>query len=151
MQSAAGAVTFLDGETAEEVSLALLGETPSYSAEIHIDSTYSEKWVEQAFRLRCQPIASTVARLVVHFSEPLTTPLRAGPSSGEEGSVLARALGADAEAAGESSAGSHSWEIILPRPRGDAFELLATRSDAFSGTAAVPLSPCRLPLPKWVT
>ncbi len=138
LQSAAGAVTFLDGETAEEVSLALLGETPSYSAEVHVDSTYSEKWVEQVFRLRCQPIASTVDRLVVHFSEPLTTAPR-WTFSGEEGSVLARALGGGDETAGQSPAGSQSWEIVLPRPRGDAFELLATRSDAFSGTAAVPL------------
>ncbi len=138
LQSAEGAVTFLDGEAEEEVSLALLGETPSYSAEIHIDSAYSEKWVEQNLRLRCQPIASTVARLVVHFSEPLLAPPR-WTCGGEEGSVLARAIGDGGQAAGESPAGSHSWEIVLPRPRGDAFELLATRSDAFTGSAPVPL------------
>jgi len=138
LQSAAGAVTFLDGETAEEVSLTLLGETPSYSAEVHVDSTYSEKWVEQVFRLRCQPIASLVGRLVVHFSEPLTTAPR-WSFSGVEESVLARALDGVAGEAGQPPAGSHSWEIILPRPRGDAFELLGTRSDAFSGKAAVPL------------
>jgi len=139
LSSAAGAVTFLGGETAEDVSLALLAETPSYSAEVHVDSTYSEKWVEQAFRLCCQPIASAVGRLVVHFSEPLATAPR-WTFSGEEGAVLARPLDDNAEAAGAKPAGHHSWEIVLPRPRGDAFELLATRSDAFSGTAAVPLA-----------
>lgn len=138
LQAAVGAITFLDGDTAEDVNVALLGDMPSYSAEIDIEATYSEKWVEQTFRVRCQPTASTVSRLVVRFSEPLAAPLR-WMLSGEEGSVQARALGGDAEATGEPRAGSDSWEILLPRPRGDPFELVATRSDAFSGTAAVPL------------
>jgi len=138
-QSAAGAVLYVEDPGAEELTVTLLEEMPSYSAEISIDSTYREKWVEQAFRLRCQPIASKVARLVVHFSEPMSAALRWTLDGEEEETVLARPLDSIDKAAGEPNPGSVSWELILPRARDDAFELVAARTDAFSGTAAVPL------------
>jgi len=138
-QFAAGAVLYVEDPGAEELAVALLEEMPGYSAEIQIDSTYRENWVEQAFRLRCQPIASKVARLVVHFSEPMPAALRWTLDGEEEGTVLARPLDEGAETAGAPASGSVSWELILPRARDEAFELVAARTDAFAGSAAVPL------------
>jgi hypothetical protein len=137
-QAAAGAVMYVEDAAAEEMNVNLLEETPSYSAEIHIDSTYREKWAEQVVRLRCQPLASKVARLVVHFSEPLQAPLRWALSGEQEQTVLARPLGGG-ETAGEPNPASNSWELVLPHARDDSFELVTTHADAFTGTASVPL------------
>jgi hypothetical protein len=134
-QAATGAVMYVEDAAAEDLNVALLEETPSYSAEIYIDAAYREEWAEHAFRLRCQPLASKVARLVVHFSEPLQAPLRWTLSGEEEQAVLARPLGG-----GEmSGAASQAWELVLPRARDDSFELVMTHGAAFTGTARVPL------------
>jgi hypothetical protein len=132
---AAGAVLYLEDPGADELTVALLEEMPAYSAEIHIDSTYQERWTEQTFRLRCQPIASKVARLVVHFSEPVSSALRWTLEGEEEGSVLARPL--DGEGAAADRPGSVSWELILPRARDKVFELVATRTAAWETQSEV--------------
>lgn len=138
---ATGAVWYLEDPGADELTFALLEETPGYSAEIHIESTFQEHWVEQTFRLRCQPIASKVARLIVHFSEPVSSALRWTLEGEEEGSVLARPRNdGGGEAAGAAQPGSVSWELILPRARDEAFELVATRAEALvTESATIPL------------
>ncbi len=137
-QAAAGAVMYVEDAAAEELNVALLEEAPSYSAEINIDATYREKWAEQVFRLRCQPLASKVARLIVHFSEPLQTPLRWALSGEDEVTVLARPLGGGEEA-GQPSSRGNAWELVLPRARDDSFELVTTHAETFAETANVPL------------
>nr|MCU0872732.1 hypothetical protein [Pirellulaceae bacterium] len=137
-QAAAGAVMYVVDAAAEDLNVALLEETPSYSAEIHIAASYREKWAEHVFRLRCQPLASKVSRLVVHFSEPLPTPMRWALSGEEEQTVLARPLDGGATA-GEPKSAGNGWELVLPRARDDSFELVMTHGDAFTGTARVPL------------
>ncbi len=139
VQGATGAVLYAEDAGADELTVALLEEAPSYSAEIRVDAAYREKWVEQTFRIRCQPTASKVGRLIVRFSEPMPAPLRWISDGDAQGVVLANPLRSADAAAADADFGSASWELILPRARDDAFEITAVHTAAFSGTGTVPL------------
>ena len=138
-QAAAEAIVFLEDAGLDEFEVSLLEETPSYSAEIQIQAAYRPDWAEHEFRLRCQPLASKVARLVLHFSEPLQPPLRWTLSGQEDQAVLARPLG-NGENSAPPDSPSQTWELVLPRARDDSFELTTNYAQVFSGTARVPLA-----------
>ncbi|MCY2996376.1 MAG: hypothetical protein NTY19_52295 [Planctomycetota bacterium] len=134
VSSVPGGVVFVDRLENIPWTVALSSEAPNYSAEINIETVVEDKTVQQSVRIRCLPRASSLSRLLVHFSESSEDSLRWTSAAEPTLTVDARPLTVDARRLlpqEDTFSGGETWQIVLPRPQDMPFELRAERVSKF--------------------
>ena len=130
-------VIFVDDELASSTAVALIPQTPSYSAAIHVEAEATDTHLHESYAIRCVPEAAKVDRLLVQFSHRRDVPLRWDftPEEGEPPTV--RPWAAAANSIGVPAAQGETFEILFHRPRGQPFEIRASRAIPFEAPVSI--------------
>lgn len=116
---------------------------PLYSASVQVEATLGSGLLAESYRIRCIPAATTVDRLVVHFSFKRPDPLDWMLGGEQPETLTAQAVLPEEAGADSAAVGGETWEIRLATPRSTPFEIYARRSTP--STSVQPVSLISLP------
>lgn len=133
-------VVFVDDALAASMAVALIPQTPSYSAAIHVEAEAADTYVRESYAIRCVPEGAKVDRLLVQFSQPrdISPRWEFTPEEGEPPTV--RLWRPSAKANGVAAARGETFEILFHRPRRQAFEIRASRVIPFDAPVSIALA-----------
>lgn len=101
---------------------------PLYSASVQVEAALGSGLLTESYRIRCVPAATTVDRLVVHFSFKRPDPLDWMLGGEQPETLTAQAVLPEEAGADSAAVGGETWEIRLATPRSTPFEIYARRS-----------------------
>ncbi len=130
-----GTILFEDSPAMEEMAVDLRSEPPDYAVRIDMQCEVGQRSLESVYRIRVQPQASPIDRLQIHFSGPPDQRLRWTQPDGSS-PISARRLPADPI----RDAGGEFWQVVLPEPVADPFEIRAAQRVDFEGQTPLPLA-----------
>lgn len=124
----------------EGLSVALRPQKPKYSAQTEVTAEVRPESLREIYRIRCVPLAGRVSRVQVHFSQRRSQAPQW--SFGESGDLLpaVERLGPPSDAASAMLAHGETWQIELPAPQSEPFELRAERVASRDPATAVSLA-----------
>lgn len=134
----AGGVAYVDGPAADNLVIVFSSDPPKFAADIHIQSDIGVSEINHRFEVACVPEASSIDRVLVHFSELSEENLRWLLNDDDDAALAARRLTLEEQ----QQAGTHggeTWEIVLPSPQDSSFKLTANRTEPFDDESPIPL------------
>jgi hypothetical protein len=131
----ANALAYEDSALANELLVGLNFEEPRYSATITTRASCDSQSLNQTYRIRIEPVGSTVGRVLVHFSQSSARDASWRLIADTGANLSARRL-----SEGESGLVGEAWELTLLRPRAEPFEVEAVRVGEFAATATLSLA-----------
>lgn len=130
-----GTILFQDSPAMEEMAVDLRSEPPDYAVRIDMECEVGPRSLESVYRFRVQPQASPIDRLQIHFSGPPDQRLRWTQPDGSP-PISARRLPVDPS----QGAGGEFWQVVLPEPVAEPFEIHAAQRVDFDGQTALSLA-----------
>ncbi len=134
----AGGAIYVDDRGADDLTVAASSDAPNYAAELNIDSHVLEKSVEHEFHIRCVPESSSIAELLVHFSESWGGEFLWEFVGESDAAPVARRLTTEGQPS-EVIRGGETWRVSLPRQQDAEFELVAKGTAPFDSESSIPL------------
>jgi len=134
-----GGVLFADDPNAQALQVSLHRQQPRFATENHVSLTLEEDRQDEAYRVICTPESTAIERLNVHFSSRRSESFRWTIRNGQDDVVEARRWTEDEMAAAGFGNQGEAWEVLLPRPMSERFELIARRRTAAHGKVPVNL------------
>jgi len=134
----AGGAIYVDGREADDLTVAASSDPPNYAAELYIESDVREDTVEHAFHIRCIPESSSVAELLVHFSESSDGEILWEFTDQSDVAPVARRLTTEGQPS-EGTRRGETWRVSLPQQQDARFELVARGTAPFDKESSIPL------------
>jgi hypothetical protein len=131
-------LAWLDVPGQDQLRISLQQESPNLAAHHYVEAHVAQGLVHQQLRIACAPQSAAVDRVSIHVSRPsanarwhLTT---------DNASSIVQAVRWTAEQNRTAGfTGGETWEIVLPRPLSESFDLIQKQTVPFSDTHAIPL------------
>jgi len=134
-----GGLYFADDEGAQALQVRLRQQTPRIATENYVSVRFEEDRQEESYRIVCSPESTAIERLNVHFSQSREEPLSWTMGEGATDPIVARKWSTAETAASEFGQEGETWELELPRPMTERFEIHARRSTAIEGSLPISL------------
>ena len=144
LQVRRGAVVFVDDYRADDVTITISREAPTFQASIQADVTVAATTLDETYRITCTPESTPVSQLLVHLSEPRGTQPTWRLARADNRAFRARLVEETPAAASPgrdvSTSRGETWEITLGEAQATPFEVIAERRTPLAGVFAVSLA-----------
>lgn len=114
-------------------------EAPRFEVKATVAADIDNERLVERYSIHCTPENSAVDRLLVHFTQPRAATPRWSLDDGRFGQLTATRLTSSEQSAAGVAPDGETWQVLLQKPRREAFELRAMREMPWDNQVAVSL------------
>lgn len=134
------ALTFVDDEKADLMTIRMTREVPVFAASIRMDVDVAKSVYRESYRIKCQPESVPMDRFLIDFSESREHKILWVSANGSNRSWRVERLDESEQQKAGLTAGGETWQVILPHATDQAVEVAGWRESPLTDTTTLSLA-----------